>query len=156
MDALQLSLDGLGMAPGVGIAFDLVNAGISVFRGNFVDAGLSLGCAIPGLGQGIGAGKIAVHATMFGAGIGKIGNGLSTGSKFFRNKSFRQIDELFLKKGFISKGPDPLNGKGMYVNPRNGTKYYFDKGGVYRKGVEGPHVDVWLNGKGYKYRFFLE
>jgi len=62
------------MAPGVGIAFDLVNAGISVFRGNFVDAGLSLGCAIPGLGQGIGAGKIAVHATMFGAGLAKGAN----------------------------------------------------------------------------------
>ena len=39
-------------------------------------------------------------------------------------------------KGFTSKSPDPLNGKGSYFNPKSGTRYYLDKGGMYKKGLK--------------------
>jgi len=49
---------------------------------------------------------------------------------------------MFMKKDFIKRGPDPLNGRGGYVNPKTGRSYYLDKGGHYKKGYEPPHVDV--------------
>ncbi len=36
------------MLPGVGAVFDVINAGVSLARGDFVGAGLSLVCMIPG------------------------------------------------------------------------------------------------------------
>jgi hypothetical protein len=49
---------------------------------------------------------------------------------------------MFEKKGFEARGPDPLAGKGGYVNPKTGRSYHIDPGGTYKKGTEGPHVDV--------------
>ncbi len=60
----------------------------------------------------------------------------------FKGKTPSQIDDMFKKKGFIQKGPDPVSGKGSYINPKTGRKYYIDKGGKYKKGTELPHVDV--------------
>ncbi|GCD83040.1 hypothetical protein PTHTG4_21030 [Parageobacillus thermoglucosidasius] len=40
---------------------------------------------------------------------------------------------MFMKKGFEKRGPDPLNGKGGYVNPKTGRSYYLDKGGALQK-----------------------
>lgn len=60
----------------------------------------------------------------------------------FKGKTFEEIDEMFTKKGFEKRGPDPVNGKGGYVNPTTGRSYYLDKGGQYKKGYEAPHVDV--------------
>ena len=76
----------------------------------------------------------------------------------FKEKTFVQIDEMFNAKGFSSKGPDPVNGKGSYFNPKTETRYYLDKGGMYKKGFEGPHVDVWYNGHPSfeKSKFFLD
>ncbi|MCP4138526.1 MAG: hypothetical protein GY754_46640, partial [bacterium] len=58
IDGVQIGLDALGMVPVVGFVFDIVNAGVSAFRGNWGDAAFSLGAAIPGIGQGIGAAKM--------------------------------------------------------------------------------------------------
>ena len=76
----------------------------------------------------------------------------------FKDKSFEQIDKMFRAKGFVRKGIHPANGKGSYINPRTGTKYYLDKGGKYKKGLEGPHVDVWYNSHPSfeKVRYFLD
>ncbi|SFB86332.1 hypothetical protein SAMN05421780_101802 [Flexibacter flexilis DSM 6793] len=63
----------------------------------------------------------------------------------FKGKTFSQIDQIFKAKGFTTKGVGPLTGKGSYFSP-NGTRYYLDKGGMYKKGFEGPHVDIWYNG----------
>ena len=60
----------------------------------------------------------------------------------FKGKTPRQLDRMFRKKGFTPKGIDPVVGKGSYINPQTGRQYYIDKGGVYRKGTELPHVDV--------------
>jgi len=41
--------------------------------------------------------------------------------------------------GFEPRGPDPLNGKGGYVNPKTGRSYHIDEANSYG---EPPHVDV--------------
>jgi hypothetical protein len=65
---------------------------------------------------------------------------------------------MFNSKGFTTKGADPLSGKGSYFNPNSGTRYYLDKGGMYKKGFEGPHVDIWYKGHPSfeKVKFFLD
>ena len=60
----------------------------------------------------------------------------------FKGKTPQEIDQGFNKKGFSPRGPDPVRGKGGYVNPRTGRSYHIDPGGTYKKGVEKPHVDV--------------
>ena len=47
----QRDLDYMGMAPGIGEPIDLINAGISAIRGNYVEAGLGLGAMIPVAGN---------------------------------------------------------------------------------------------------------
>ena len=38
----------------------------------------------------------------------------------FKGRTAAEIDEMFKAKGFEPRGPDPLNGKGGYVNPKTG------------------------------------
>ena len=64
------------------------------------------------------------------------------GGNPFQGKTPQQIDKMFRDKGFDVKGTDPMAGKGSYINPKTGRKYYIDKGGKYKKGTELPHVDV--------------
>lgn len=64
------------------------------------------------------------------------------GGNPFKGKSAKEIDEMFRAKGYIPTGPDPVSGKGGYVNPRTGRSYHIDPGGEYKEGVEAPHVDV--------------
>jgi len=59
LDKLQTGLDVAGMTPLVGNFIDLGNAGISLFRGDLVAAGLRGAAAIPGLGQAVTGGKLA-------------------------------------------------------------------------------------------------
>ncbi|WP_334076234.1 DUF6531 domain-containing protein, partial [Paenibacillus sp. A14] len=61
-DKIQTGLDVLGMLPGVGAVFDVLNAGISLARGDVVGAGLSLVCMIPGVGDAFGAARLAGKA----------------------------------------------------------------------------------------------
>ena len=53
-DGIQRTLDAAGLVPVFGIAADLVNAGISAARGNWKDAAMSLGAAVPGVGIAAG------------------------------------------------------------------------------------------------------
>ena len=62
LDAMQGGLTALGFAPGVGAVADLVNAGISAGRGDFVGAAFNSASAMPGLGDAFAAGKIATAA----------------------------------------------------------------------------------------------
>lgn len=59
LDALQLTLDAAGFLPGVGAIPDIVNAGISLLRGRYADAAMSLLAAVPGIGDAAAAVKIA-------------------------------------------------------------------------------------------------
>jgi hypothetical protein len=58
IDALQLVLDLAGMIPGAGAVPDLLNAAISVMRGDFVGALFSAAAAIPVVGDAAGAARI--------------------------------------------------------------------------------------------------
>lgn len=68
--------------------------------------------------------------------------GKRLGSNPFKGKSFEQIDKLLTERGFEKAGTDPASGKGSYLHPESGRKYYLDNGGRYREGTELPHVDV--------------
>jgi RHS repeat-associated protein len=57
----------------------------------------------------------------------------------FKGKTPTQIDEMFTKKGFDPRGPDPVNGKGGYVNPKTNRSYHIDEKNSFG---EPPHVDV--------------
>lgn len=59
LDGIQTVLTGLGFVPGLGAAPDLLNAAISVCRGKWLDAGLSVVAAVPGIGDAIGGIRIA-------------------------------------------------------------------------------------------------
>ena len=59
LDGVQMTLDVLGMAPGIGAIPDLLNAAVSVLRGDWVGAGVSIVAAVPGVGDVVGGAKIA-------------------------------------------------------------------------------------------------
>jgi hypothetical protein len=56
----------------------------------------------------------------------------------FTGKSAQQIGDMFIKKGFSPRGPDPISGFGGYVNPKNGRSYHID----FNTPGHSPHVDV--------------
>lgn len=68
LDGVQLALDAAGMVPVLGAVPDLINASISVLRGDWIGAGLSIVAAVPGVGDVVGGAKIAYK----GAKIAKI------------------------------------------------------------------------------------
>lgn len=57
----------------------------------------------------------------------------------FKGKTAGEIDEMFKAKGFEPRGPDPLNGKGGYVHPKNQRSFHLDEATSFG---EPPHVDV--------------
>ena len=58
LDGIQMALDVAGMVPVLGAAPDLLNAAVSALRGNWLDAGMSLIAAVPGVGDAVGGAKI--------------------------------------------------------------------------------------------------
>jgi RHS repeat-associated protein len=68
LNGIQTTLSFLGMAPVFGAVFDVVNAGISIGRGNYVDAGFNLASAIPGIGD------FAAGAKLIGGGAAAYGS----------------------------------------------------------------------------------
>lgn len=59
LDGIQLAIDVAGMVPILGAAADLLNASISVLRGDWVGAGVSLVAAVPVVGDAVGGAKLA-------------------------------------------------------------------------------------------------
>ena len=125
-----------------------------------VSTGMAIDLALAGpTGEGI---PIAGAAFLGIKGLGAAGRGVRAGLKALKNlgkrrskdipkglgtnpfegKTPNQIDKLFKNKGFETRGPNPLSGKGGYVNPKTGRSYHLDPGGQYKKGTEFPHVDV--------------
>ncbi|WP_139488158.1 HNH/ENDO VII family nuclease [Brevibacillus dissolubilis] len=62
LDRVQVTLDVVGLIPGIGEAADLVNAGISLARGNYADAALSLAAMVPFAGAAATAAKLGKKA----------------------------------------------------------------------------------------------
>ena len=57
LNAMQTGLSVLGFVPGLGAVADIVNAGISAARGDYIGAGFSLAAAVPLIGDFAAAGK---------------------------------------------------------------------------------------------------
>jgi len=57
----------------------------------------------------------------------------------FAGKTPQQAEQMMKGKGFDPRGPDPLSGKGGYVNPDNGRSYHIDPNNSYG---EPPHMAV--------------
>jgi len=106
-------------------------------QGTFSDAGASQGqppATATGGNDAMGPPKVP-------------GNVAASPANPFKGMSSGDLDKYFKDQGYVLKGTDPMNGKGSYIDPATGTKYYIDKGGSYRvpgQGliVEPPHVDV--------------
>ena len=84
-DGIQRTLDTAGLVPVFGNVADLVNAGISAARGNWKDAAMSLGAAVPGVG-------IAAGLYRLGKGAKK---GLKGSQKLFLSEKFGITSERF-------------------------------------------------------------
>lgn len=63
LDGIQTALDVAGFVPGLGAIPDLLNAGISALRGDWVNAGMCVLAAVPGVGDVAAAGKLAYKGT---------------------------------------------------------------------------------------------
>jgi RHS repeat-associated protein len=81
------------------------------------------------------------NVTPIVVGITPVGKICRKASKFnpFRGKSPKQIEDMFLRKGFRPEGPDPLSGRGNYVNPKSGRPYHIDAN---HPPPKPPHVGV--------------
>jgi Bacterial toxin 37 len=85
--------------------------------------------------------RASVIFTLLG-GVGARVNGSSCSARTgnpFKGKSPQELEDMFLKKGFDPRGPDPANGKGGYVNPRSNRSFHIDEKNSFG---EPPHVDV--------------
>jgi hypothetical protein len=65
VDALQLLLDLAGLIPGAGAIPDVINAAISVIRGDFIGGALSLFSAVPAVGDAAGLAKIVKNSDKY-------------------------------------------------------------------------------------------
>lgn len=120
----------------------------------------AVGMVAGGIGKGVikGASKVAdeVIEEVGKKAVPKVGNEIvqgadnlikevgktaesSLGVNPFKEKTAREIDQMFRAKGFELRGPDPLTGKGGYINPKTGRSYHIDEANSYG---EPPHVDV--------------
>jgi len=133
LDNVQLGLDGLGMAPGVGLPADLANAGISGARGNFKEMLFNLAQAIPGIGLGAGGLKISKN-------IAKVGkNSIKSGTNVvesFPNKRFLDWESKDARDVVTVKLKD-ANGK-TFVQPFYKSSGTSGQLASHRKGVWEP------------------
>ncbi len=127
---------------------------IGNIAGNIVGALLTAGAAAEARGgQAIGEGATVSAkggSTLVVSGEGSSGtqitaNASSLGNPF-KDATLRDVATSFkshVDAGKLAKvGPNAAIGKGAYINTKSGYSYHLDKGGIYRKGVEGPHIDV--------------
>lgn len=88
LDILQIGLDICGFIPVFGAFFDLANAAISLARGDYLGAGLSLLAAIPGIGDACAAAKAVVKGTTT---VTKVIKGAKTAT--IGLKAFKQLSK---------------------------------------------------------------
>ncbi|MGG5578834.1 hypothetical protein ACPDHL_16075 [Myroides sp. C15-4] len=120
LDNLQSGLDIIGMVPIIGEPFDLINAGISYSRGNYVEGSLSLAATIPLIGVGATTAKIvAKEGIQYTKSNLKLGQEMhkaykvgANGSKEFRLPSGKRIDFLDINNATIYE-LKPFNPRAM-------------------------------------------
>lgn len=102
VDALQLALDLAGMIPGAGAVPDILNAAISLMRGDFLGAAFSVFSAVPAVGDIAGAAKIAKNAGKYMEALAvveakvlpKLPKKLAEPLKEFIDKARKKLDEI--------------------------------------------------------------
>lgn len=92
LDGIQLALDVAGFVPGFGAIPDLMNAGIYALRGNWVDAGMSLLAAVPGIGDVAAGAKMA-----------KRGFNIAKAAKKSVARNIDLSKEVLMKRGMTAK-----------------------------------------------------
>jgi RHS repeat-associated protein len=63
----------------------------------------------------------------------------SLGANPFRGKTAQEVADMLTTKGYLPMGPDPLSGRGTFVNPATGRGYHIDAS---HPPPKGPHVGV--------------
>lgn len=74
LDGIQLALDVAGFVPGFGAVPDLLNAGISALRGDFMGAGLCVLAAVPIIGDSTKAAVMVKKGLKSAKAVSKVGN----------------------------------------------------------------------------------
>ena len=95
LDGVQLALDAAGMVPVFGAIPDLINASISVLRGDWVGAGLSIVAAVPGVGDAVGGVKLAYRGAKSASAIRKISTAVKETDKYKRRAKLIQASKEF-------------------------------------------------------------
>lgn len=143
LDGIQLGLDVVGLIPVVGEAADIISAGISLARGDYVGAGLSLLSAIPFVGYLGTAGKGARYGAKMAEASGKAGKEVAeTTAKKATNKATKEAAEKKANDQAAKQTP-PKAEDGAKIRPKkpttftkNGYTYHLDDKGRVIK-VEG-------------------
>jgi RHS repeat-associated protein len=90
----------------------------------------------------------ALAWSLFAYGVANIGGGAGAALKAaskglnanpFKGKTAQQIDRMLRSKGYIPKGPNPMAGKGTYLNPKTGRSVHIDAN---HPPPKPPHVSV--------------
>lgn len=117
-DFVQTGLDVLGMVPIVGNAADLLNAGISVARGDTLGASLSLAASVPFVGQAVASTKLAKKtAGVVEAAGSALKKGGREGAESAAGAISKSADEVTLCGTNAGKSGTP----GSTGRPSNGT-----------------------------------
>jgi hypothetical protein len=116
LDGIQLGLDVVGLIPVVGEVADIASGVISLFRGDYVGAGLSLLSAIPFVGYAGTAGKAARHSAKMAEASGK-------GSKEVVDRATREAAEKRAKEAAEKRAREEAYKRDLETKDgQNGTK----------------------------------
>jgi hypothetical protein len=106
VDYLQLGLDIVGVVPGFGDIADIINAGISFGRGNYLEGFLSLIGAIPGVGS-----LISLPIKLVLKGMNRAGDVLKAAWR--GNRSADEVWMYIQKSGKLDRAQLDMLSKGM-------------------------------------------
>lgn len=109
LDGVQLALDAAGMVPVLGAIPDLINASISVLRGDWVGAGLSIVAAVPGVGDVVGGAKIAYKGAKIASRSAKITKAKSVTKSTKAHSDNFHIDNVPSKRKNQSNASDDFS-----------------------------------------------
>lgn len=172
LDGMQMALDVAGMVPGVGAVPDLLNAAISVMRGDWGGAGLSVVAAVPLVGDAIVGAKIAYRGAKTAGVMQKISKAAKEIDKYERraqlvqaSKEFKYIDitpQKLKQLGVSGSDSDFFMKKVRYYRRDEISKLYDDSDvDMFKReshlnchDVSSPIMEKGTAKKGDKYKMF--
>lgn len=142
LDGIQLALDAAGFIPGLGAVPDILNAGISVLRGDFAGAGLNLVSAVPGIGDAVKAAVIAKKGLKSASAVSKVAKLSNIANKGQRRAKLAKKASEFIgtdvsatqlvKSGMLKSDADFFMKKVRYHRREAARKVY----------AESPNIDM--------------